>query len=321
MSPVTRLPALDVARGIAVLGMIYLHLVGSKLANILEGRAAALFFLLAGMAWALQAQRTPPPMKLARRALTLAVFGALFHRLVWPTEVLVPLALMMPLSFWLGRAGQRAVWSVLVLILAVTPLVQAHLTYFVTTDWLDDGSHLADHAFGGATLRALVFDGNYPILPWLALPLLGVLAVAGAGPTTERARRCFWGALVVAIAAQLYAERLGPCTWVPTTLPFLLRIGSSAATVIAGLLWWDGARGLPKITQPLARLGRASLTHYVLHLVAVFAPLHLLYPDEDWPVHLGLWAFFGYVLLALPLTTLWFRHFSRGPLESLWARA
>ncbi|WP_395139128.1 heparan-alpha-glucosaminide N-acetyltransferase domain-containing protein [Armatimonas sp.] len=317
----TRLPALDVARGIAVLGMIYLHLVGSQLANILEGRAAALFFLLAGMAWALQARHTPHPMKLARRALTLAVFGALFHRFVWPTEVLVPLALMMVLSILLWRAGQRTVWSVLVLILAVTPLVQAHLTHFVTTDWLDDGGHLADHGPGWATLRALVFDGNYPILPWLALPLLGVIAVAGAGPTTERARRCFWGALVVTVITQLPGERLGPTTWIPTTLPFLLRIGSSAATVIAGLLWWDGARGLPKITQLLARLGQASLTHYVLHLVAVFAPLRLFYPDEDWPVHLGLWAFFGYVLLALPLTTLWFRHFSRGPLESLWARA
>lgn len=319
----SRLVALDVARGVAVLGMIYLHFVGSKLASVLEGRAAALFFLLAGMAWALQMRRTNKPIKFIRRALMLAVFGVVLHYFVWPTEVLVPLALMMMLGVGLGRGkkGPRVIGVVFVLVLIATPLSQLRFGHFIATDWQDDGSHLADHAFGAVTLRALLLDGNYPLLPWLALPLLGMSAVLGAGLTPTRVRRCFWGALSVALITQLWEKSLGPATWIPTTLPFLLRIGSSAAALIAGLLWWESAGGLPKITQPLALLGRASLTHYVLHIVAVFAPLRLLYPDEDWPMRTGLLAYFGYLLLALPLTLLWFRRFPRGPLESLWARA
>ena len=50
------------------------------------------------------------------------------------------------------------------------------------------------------------------------------------------------------------------------------------------------------------------------------AGLRLLYPNEDWPARIGLFAFFGYCTLALPLTVLWFRRFPRGPLESLWNR-
>lgn len=258
-----------------------------------------------------------------RRALTLAVFGAIFHHFVWPTEVLVPLALMMVLCFGLGhgKKGQRVIGAAFVLVLIATPLSQLRFGHFIATDWQDDGSHLMDHAFGAVTLRGLVLDGNYPLLPWLALPLLGMSAVSGAGLTRTRARRCFWGALSVTLITQLWGEQLGPATWIPTTLPFLLRIGSSAAALIAGLLWWESARGLPKITQPLGLLGRASLTHYVLHIVAVFAPLRLLYPDEDWPARTGLLAYFGYLSLALPLTLLWFRRFPRVPLESLWARA
>ena len=311
-----RLPALDLARGIAVVGMIFLHLVGSKLANLLEGRAAALFCLLAGITWALQAQRTTSSKRLVRRALTLALFGMLFHCLVWPTEVLVPLALMMLACSGLWKRGTRALWTALVLVLLATPWAQAHFAVSIQADWLDDGSHLADHELGWPTLRALVLDGNYPLLPWLALPLLGMLAVTGAGLTAKRSRLCFCVALPIAALAQL----LGPATWVPTTLPFLLRIGSTAIAAVAGLLWWDATRGLPRWTRPLATLGRASLTHYVLHIVVAFAPLRLLYPGEDWPTRVGVGVFVGYVILALPLTALWFRYFSRGPLEALWAR-
>lgn len=310
MSPTSRLPALDVARGIAVVGMIYMHFVGSKLATLLEGRAAALFFLLAGITWALSGQLR------ARRALVLAAFGVVFHRLVWPTEVLVPLALMMLVCQGLWRRGAWAVGGVLVLVLAATPLAQARFAALIQSDWLDDGSHLADHSLGWPTLRALVLDGNYPLLPWLALPLLGMLAASGAGLSARRTRLWFLSALPLSILAQF----LGPATWVPTTLPFLLRIGSTAAALIAGLLWWDTARGLPRFTLPLAALGRLSLTHYVGHIVLVFAPLRLLYPDEDWPLRVGMAAFLGYVIVAVPLSVLWLRRFPRGPLETLWGK-
>jgi uncharacterized protein len=310
VSPTSRLPALDLARGVAVVGMIYMHFVGSKLATILEGRAAALFCLLAGITWALSGNLR------ARRALVLAAFGVVFHRLVWPTEVLVPLALMMLVCQGLWRWGPRALVAALALVLVATPLTQTHFSSLIVSDWLDDGSHLADHSLGWPTLRALVLDGNYPLLPWLALPLMGMLAVAGAGLTTRRTPLWFWGALPLAVLAQF----LGPATWVPTTLPFLLRIGSTAAAVVAGLLWWDAARGLPRFTLPLAALGRLSLTHYVGHIVLVFAPLRLLYPDEDWPLRVGIAAFLGYVILAVPLSVLWLRRFPRGPLETLWAK-
>ena len=103
-----RYVSLDLARGLAVVGMIYMHLVPTEgaitgagrvwtgMARRLEGKSAALFCVLAGMTWEIQARRAGSspgfPRYVARRALGLAAAGALFHAMVWPTEILLPLA-------------------------------------------------------------------------------------------------------------------------------------------------------------------------------------------------------------------------------------
>jgi uncharacterized membrane protein YeiB len=60
---------------------------------------------------------------------------------------------------------------------------------------------------------------------------------------------------------------------------------------------------------------------FVLHVCVVFVPLRWAFPDEDWPVQVGVLAFVGDVVVALQLGTMWFRRFSRGPLEGAWAMA
>ena len=348
-APRERHLALDVARGLAVFGMIYVHLVPTEgalvplgrlataFARFLEGRSAALFCILAGMSWAIQAARAESSGRfgryVARRALALAAAGALFH-LVWPTEILLPLALMMVLALMIGRGGARAVATAAALLVAAAPIAATVFHGYFTSDWLADGSHLADHSLGLATLRFYFVDGNYPIVPWLVFPLVGMTMLAGDRPRVERARGWFWLALALVAGMQVWSgwtrahgEELGALapyassTWVPTTIPFLLLTGGSAITVLSGLIWWHAERGLPFLARPVALLGRSSLTHYVVHVCAVIVPLRLVWPDEEWPVRVGAWAFLGYVAIALPLTELWFRRFSHGPLEGLWAMA
>jgi uncharacterized membrane protein YeiB len=110
-------------------------------------------------------------------------------------------------------------------------------------------------------------------------------------------------------------------SWVPTSVPFVLVAGGAAAAVVSGLAWLHRTRGLPAAVLPLAMFGRASLTHYVLHICLVIVPLRMVWPEEDWPIRVGALAFALYVALALPLTVLWFRRRSHGPLEGAWAAA
>jgi len=333
--------ALDVARGLAVLGMILVHFVpddGIAPLAALHGRPAALFVLLAGMSWAIQAEhrRQRPGLwrYTARRALALAVTGWLFWRFVWPTEVLLPFALMLPLVVLLVHRGTGALLLATAALLLAAPVLTGLLGGYVDVDCLEDGTHLANASFGWHTLRYFAFDGSYPLVPWLALALSGALLVRRDDGGARHARGAFVLALPLAAvlaAANHFAgalDELAPelapflgATWQPTSLPFLLQIGAVAAAVATGLQWWQRARGLPPAAEAVARFGRASLTHYLLHIGLVYAPLRLWWPAEDWSFAVGLAAAAGYVAVAMPLTWLWFRRWQKGPFEALWARA
>ena len=340
---------LDVARGLAVVGMIYMHLVPAEetasgiasitttLAPFLEGKAAALFCVLAGVAWEVQARRAAasPHSRwyVPRRALALLSAGVALHVLAWPTEILVPLSLMMVLALALRRMGERAVLLAAVLLVLLAPAVPAFLGHYIESDWAEDGSHLADSQLGWATVRALLFDGSYPLLPWLAFPLAGML-LASRWKDPQSNKRWFGSAIgafllsqVLVLWASANADAMGGAaeyfssTWVPTSALFVLISGSFALAVISGLAWYERSCRPGLVASLLALVGRASLTHYLLHICLVFVPLRAALGHEEWSVQVGLCAFAGYLAFAVPLTHLWFRRFRRGPAESVWAAA
>lgn len=356
----TRYESLDIARGLAVIGMIYMHFVpthpdqggiaaiAAELAIFLEGKAAALFCLLAGMTWELQSTKVSPKDSsmtvpyssgsrgyLLRRALTLAIAGVIFHAYVWSTEILVPLALMMLIATFLVPNGTRARLLTAALCIAWIPIVPMYLGHYIETDWNVDGGHLADSTFGWVTLRYLLFDGNYPLVPWLAFPLLGMVIMAKHRDGPRPIRVWFAPALAMTVLLQFYAiwawanmdalEALTPylaSTWLPTTVPFLLTAGSSALVIVSGASWLWGAPRQTESRAPfrwLGLLGRNSLTHYFSHLCFVYVPLAALLGNDDWSVAIGLGAFTSYLAIAIPLTVLWFRRNHRGPVEAIWS--
>ena len=342
----TRYLNLDTARGLAVLGMIYMHFVSaesgqtgisgiaSSLATILEGKAAVLFCILAGMTWDLQAS-TRSGRDLLSRAIVLAVAGVAFHIFIWPTEILVPLAFMMLMALTIRRYGIHALLLTTSLCLVLIPIVQACFSRYMESDWNADGSHLTDSEIGWATLRYLIFDGHYALVPWLAFPLIGMVLIAKERDGTRPLKVWFAPSVTIACLSQAYTiwilsntdalGAFGPYfsnTWLPTSLPFVLTQGSCAIAIISGLSWCCSVNQLGDLPAPvrwLALLGRSSLTHYVLHLCLVYLPLKALLGHEEWSVIDGLLAFAGYAFFAVPLTTQWFRRFNRGPAEAVWA--
>jgi uncharacterized membrane protein YeiB len=344
-----RLPALDVARGIAVLLMIWEHFVptessGSRwsmiaadVAAILYGKGAPLFCLLLGVGlvlWRDRHEADPTPGYALRRALALVALGWVFGATLWPTEILMPLGLMTLLCAPLLSWPAWRLWSLVAALTVAAPLLGATLADYAVADWTWEGRHLAESGWGWVDVRYFTFDGNYPLVPWLALPVLGVLLGRVGAKAAAVPRRLFFILLPAAIALQLYAgwaekhsEQLGSLAahlisaWTPTTIPFLLLATVSSAAVVCGLLWWQAARpGSGRRRSIVADLGRTSLTHYLLHIVAVYVPLRRVFPEEDWSVGVGVAAFGGYVAVATPLTIWWLRHHRRGPLEALLAR-
>lgn len=344
----SRFDVLDLVRGLAILGMLGSHLVGTEggatvlergvtgVLAAIEPTVGALFCVLAGISWSIQADRigvTPSFRRyVAGRALTLGVFGVVFHVLFWKTEILVPFALMMALSLVVLGAGARRTAIALLLFLAVTPVVDRLAAPYAATDWLASGLHVADGTVGWVTLRYLFVDGNYPLISWMAFPLMGILFWQTA---RGRARTTVWllsslGVAVVAYAIAAYTAPAGGAEavrrwiyrgWTPTSATFLLTAGGGALVVISALLSRWGTAPLPRVLQPLVLLGRASLSHYVLHIAIAYSVLRFWYPNEDWVPRTGLWALLAYLGVAVPLTIFWFRRHTHGPFEALLARS
>lgn len=343
-----RYDALDLLRGLAILGMLGSHLVGTEgganafergitgVLAAIEPTVGALFCVLAGVSWRIQAERVGGTMGFRRyvmgRALALGAFGVLFHILFWKTEILVPFALMMAFSLVVLGSRPRATATALFLFVAITPIVARLVAPYAASDWLENGLHVADGTVGLVTLRYLLVDGNYPFISWMAFPLMGMLF----WQTARSPSRTFtWmvGSLGVAVLAYVMAMVTAPAGsqesvhtwlargWTPTSATFLLTAGGGALTVVTAVLGRWGTAALPRVMQPLVLFGRASLSHYVLHIAIAYSVLRLFFPDEDWVPRTGLSAMLAYLAIGVPLTVFWFRNHTHGPFEMLWARA
>jgi uncharacterized membrane protein YeiB len=318
--------ALDAARGIAILMMAYVHMVPSdggafaaKVTLALEGKAAVLFFILAGMTWARMS--TDKPAAIYRRAALYCVIGILMHTTIWNTEVLMPLGLCLAL-FQLVRDKQRIGDVIAVLGLAATLFVPLMFNSDTAIDVFEEPSELLKP---GGLLRAatfILFTNSYPVVPWWSLVWFGsrlsrvetifarpvsLVAIVGGivALRVSDERHELWDGTVPAALRPIFTF-----TWTPTTLPFLLQCGGWALIVI-GVVCWQA-----RLFNIFIPLGRMSLTHYIGHIVCVCIPLYRIYPDWNWPVGVGLSAFGIWLVGALLVSYFWMKRFSRGPLES-----
>ena len=323
IKPTGRVTALDAARGIAILMMAYVHMVPSdggafaaKVTSALEGKAAVLFFILAGMTWARMS--SDKPAAIYRRAGLYCVIGILMHVTVWNTEVLLPLGLCLAL-FQRVRGKPRIGDALAIIGLAATLFVPLMFNGDTAIDIIEQPRELLKP---GGLLRAatfILFTSSYPIVPWWSLVWFGSrlsrMDAMFAKPFSLVAVGCGIAAIGASgvLLAGVVPAALRPLlnvTWTPTTLPFLLQCGGCALIAI-GVVCWQA-----QLFNFLIPLGRMSLTHYIGHILCVCIPLYRIYPDWNWPVGVGLSAFGIWVAGALLLSHFWMKRLQRGPLES-----
>ena len=217
--PPGRVVGIDVARCVALVGMIATHTLVSIdedgvrfVQQLAGGRASALFAVLAGVSLALMSGRTAPvrgreraavAAGLAVRALLITLLGLLLGEL--RISILVILAyygvlFLLGIAFlglgarWL--AALSATWVVVVPVLS--HLLRPHLP--VPTGGNPTLGSLAEP---GQLLSELTFTGTYPAVPWLAYLLAGM----ALGRMDLRRPRAAVHALVVGacLAAVSYA--------------------------------------------------------------------------------------------------------------------
>lgn len=340
-----RLVGMDVARALAVIGMVLVNFEVSLAADaepawlasttaLAHGRASALFVVLAGFGLQLMAtahgDRARTRRIVLRRALFLLVVGYAFLPL-WPGDILHYYAFF----FALGAAALA--WSARALLIGVVAFAIGFCVVglpLYERGWdFDTFEYVGLWTAEGAALNLFV-NGFHPLLPWCAFLLWGmwlarrvadgrlggarpIAIAAGVALAVELASR----AAVAAVADEPeLAELLGTGSMPPMPW-YLLAAGATATAVLLGCIHLvDHRRLLPEaVVRPLARTGQLALTLYVGHVLVGIGILYELGVELTLVEVVAWWAAFsvGAVLTAHLVR----RRFRTGPLEWLLRRA
>ncbi|WES65772.1 heparan-alpha-glucosaminide N-acetyltransferase domain-containing protein [Microbacter sp. GSS18] len=354
-----RIAGVDLARGLALVGMVAAHVtwIDEQVAwaepatwlGLVHGNSSILFATLAGLSVGIVtggsqpvtgAERTTRQARLLVRAAALWVIGIVLIETTVPVYVVLPAyAILFAVAAALVSLSVRALIVTAAAITVVAPFVHALAASLPV--WRTPG---------GATL-ALMLGLTYPFVVWAAFVIAG-LALARAGVTRLRVQLttiAVGGALAVvgfALDATdgVRSPRLGnPAT---TDVPVLERVWSAAphssgileviasgglalAIIAACALLcrpWRGSDGwgtgwVGYATLPLRAVGAMPLTAYTAHLLAWFAVA--LYALDDVPDLSGFRALEPFWPMTIGLVvgcTLWALLLGRGPLEEGIAR-
>ena len=318
---VSRIVGIDVARGIAIIGMFAAHTVPRPSASelLVDGRPSILFATLAGVSIGLltggdaprQSGRVTALRGIAIRALVLFLIGVALS--ILPSGIAVILdyygvmfLLMLPAVF-LPRA---ALALLAVAIAIVAPLLASAAESTVSTGW------------AGLAAEYLLI-GRYPAFVWLPFLLVGLLC-ARSDLRSPKTQRWMVGAgtiaMVVGYAAAFVLPGVSAEAHSGSTAE-LVGSGGFAIAVIGVLLRLAQRPGFAAALSPVAAAGSMPLTSYTLQVLVLAGCSWLagtVAGTVDWvPEYPGWPLLIGLTIASLLFAMVWRRFFGAGPLERL----
>ena len=338
----SRIVGIDIARGLAVLGMFGAHIGVSEpfnwtpdtWLNLVNGRSSILFAVLAGVSIAIISGGTHPvsgvPLVQSRirifaRAAMIFALGGLLTSLGTQVAVILPAyAVLFVFALPFLRWSPRRLFAIAAVLAVLMPVIfTAILPFF--------------DALQPSAIVDLVVTGHYPAMIWLVFVLVGL----GVGRLDLRVRRVQgWmlaaGAALavlgygIGVAVTPATEASAPVQTATSTLPAidfstLLTtephsgspfevIGSTGFVLAVLALCLLAVPLLRYVLYPIAAVGAMALTAYSVHIVAIAFYGDIVGTIFDNSMYLS------YVLTALVGCTLWTLLFGRGPFERILTR-
>ncbi|MGC5614975.1 DUF418 domain-containing protein [Georgenia sp. Z1491] len=334
-----RIVALDVARTVAIVGMVAVN-VGptgvpgwaGSVYNLPHGRASVLFVLLAGVGLSMLTRRVRGPrgreyrprtwLVVAWRAALVLVIGLVLQLLDHGSDViLVTYAVLFAVGGLVMAASDRVLLVAAGLAVVAGPL----LWMWLGTGDVSPAPDLLMTPVEAA--RSAVLTGPYPVVTWLAPFLFGMwLGRRDLGDRPTQWRLAAWG-LGITVGAAVVSALGAAAFYDPDGEPFpgllvtsaahgqmpLWLVGSAASAVaVVGVALLLGDELARPWARPLVATGQLALTIYVGHLLVLAALRPLPHTLTQ-----------GYALSALIVVgavagaTAWRIGIGRGPLESL----
>jgi uncharacterized membrane protein YeiB len=313
------------------------------LVELLNGRAAATFVILAGIGISLlsrsgrvmgdgeklkKAQKT-----LLRRALFLFVVGLLYSP-IWPADILHFYGIYIAVAAFLLSASTRKLWIYCGLLSIGAGLLILIFDYNLGWEW--QTLEYKDFWSPEGMVRHLFFNGFHPVIPWLSFLLLGMILGRQDLRNPKIRRPLFWWGVTIAIVAESFSQVLiqtlspmvppqdqegiaalfGTNPMPPMPLYLLAGAGTAVALITASV--GLGERyGNKSWLRPLVSTGQLALTLYVGHVLLGMGILEGMGRLENQSLTFSLGASFLFCTLGVLFAHLWRKRFQFGPIE--WA--
>lgn len=329
-----RVVGIDVARGLAILGMLVAH--AAPRVNdsefLVDGRSSILFATLAGVSLGLMTGAERPAgrgirsdrvVSIVLRAIFIFLIGVVLSSFRSDVAVIldyygIMFLLLTPVLFF----PRWALAAVGVGLIALAPALGAGQSDVNTSG--ETVAYFVDY---------YVLNGYYPVIIWLPFLLAGLI-VARSGLTRPRTQ-----ALMIGVGTFFAVAGYGAAAAVPGvnaeahsgSTAEVLGSGGLAIAIIGTLLWLTApergslGRRLRGLLWPIAAAGSMALTIYTLQIVALIGFVAVRDGGDsavpvlvDYP---GVPLLVGMVLASLLFASLWRLFLGKGPLERMLAVA
>ena len=346
-----RIVGYDLARGIAIFGMILINFTMIFSTNqttpvflidfleFINRRSAATLVMVAGVGMTLLSKgqvvngkrqvRPGTKRDLFKRACFLLVAGYLLS-MTWAGDILHFYGVFIIIGICFLTASNRVVLSAAGFFFLVGVIL-----YSIDSDTIRQG--LTDHFFSDQ-VADILFSGYYPVFPWTAFLLGGIwFGRQYVSNPLFKKKALVWAAVMVAMAEIGSRIVLGhvskdlpdafaalirvmqPWAIIDLTIPSPLSVISGFGTSMMVILFSMGTceRQGERWLSHWTAAGKTSLTLYVFHILFVINPLMILgvsHKENTVPVIIGASVFFFFYST---FARMWLKRYEKGPLELL----
>jgi uncharacterized membrane protein YeiB len=347
-----RIIGIDVARALAVIGMIIVNfkvVFGEKgllwvesIANIFDGKAAATFVVLAGVGLALMTNSIiknddQDKLKMARvriikRAVFLFFIGVSYIT-IWPADILHFYGMYMAIILVLLTCKERTILISGICIILVYPVLVTFLNY--ETGWNFETLEYQDFwTFKGFT-RNLFFNGFHPVMPWTAFMIFGYWFGKQDLHNDKFVKKTFWMSIIIFISIQVVSylsilmlsegnqetaleltEIFGTKPMPPLPMYMFNGIAIAFALISACIIIAKKFENT-FIIDALNKTGQLALTFYVAHVIIGMGIIEVINPSKigNYSIEFSVGYAIVFSLLCILFAVIWRKYNKSGPLE------
>jgi uncharacterized membrane protein YeiB len=350
----TRIIGLDVARALAIFGMILVNfkiVLGDSgnewlksAAGLVDGKAAATFVVLAGVGLAMMTKSATENgdvqklksvrKRILKRALFLFIVG-LSYVFIWPADILHFYGIYMAVTVIFLTSRTSTIMVGAIGFILAFPILMTFIDY--ETSWNFKTYYYLDFWTVNGFIRNLLYNGFHPVIPWTAFMLVGYWFGKQDLYNLKFLKKSFQISLIVFLSIQLLSflslnlfseETLNSINGLKEILetspmpplPFYMINGIAfALTLISACIILAFRFENRSIIQALFKTGQLALTFYVAHVIIGMGLIEILYPNRLglFTIEFSLAYAFIFCLACVLFAFIWRSYRSIGPLEWL----